>query len=158
MDFRAAQYVLAIRAPLNHFLIWSLVTKSSQSNFKRKKYFLLVLKRSLMGKMMSKIWQSKPQNNEMRVRVLCICRAGVASGNLCLQYWYRFLHQEQFFVGSWGRQIQFQEPCNYIHRMLMEALPETSSEECWTKANYAYDIGNIGEAIRLFVIALASRF
>ena len=156
MDFRAAQHVLAIRAPLNYFLISSLLTKPSQFNIKRKYFFLLMLKRSLMKKMMTKVWQSKPRNNEMRARTLCVCRAGDASGNLCLQYWYRFLAREQFFVGSWGREIQRTDW--FIYRKLLEALPETSSEECWTKANFAYDIGNIDETIRLFAIALASRF
>lgn len=156
MDHRAALLAVAIRVPLTNSLIWSLLNNSTQPNFKRKKYFLKVLRRSLMTNMMTKIWQSKTQNNEMRVRALCVCRDGAANGNPCLLYWYRFLHQEQFFVGSWGRQIQNSNRSDYMHRMLMEALPETSSEGCLTKADYAYNTGNIDEAIRLF--ALASRF
>ena len=156
MDYRAALLAAAIRAPLTNSLILRLVTKSTQPNFKGNKYFLKVLKRALMTKIMTKIWQSKPQNNEMRVRTLCVCRDGAANGNPCLLYWYRFLHQEQFFVGSWGRQIQNSNRSDYMHRMLMEALPETSSEEYLTKADYAYNTGNIEEAIRLF--ALASYF
>jgi hypothetical protein len=156
MDHRAALLAVAIRVPLTNSLIWSLLTNSTQPNFKGKKYFLKVLRRSLMTKMMTKIWQLMPQTNEMRVRVLCVCRDGATNGNPCLLYWYRFLVHEQFFVGSWGGQIQNSNRYDYIHRMLMEALPETSSEVCLTKADYAYNTGNIDEAIRLF--ALASRF
>jgi hypothetical protein len=109
-----------------------------------------------MTKMMTKVWKSKLQDNEMRVRTLCICRNGAANGNPCLLYWYRFLHQEQFFVGFLGRQIQNLKRSDYMHRMLMEALPETSKYECRHKADYAYNTGNIEEAIRLFT--RASRF
>jgi hypothetical protein len=156
MVHRAALLAATIRVPLTNYLIWSLLIKPTQPNFKGKKYFNKVLRRSLMTKMMTKIWQSKSQNNEMRVRTLCICRDGAANGNPCLMYWYRFLDQQQFFVGSWGRQIQNSNRSDYMHRMLMEALPETSAEGCRTKADYAYNTGNIDEAIRLF--ALASRF
>jgi hypothetical protein len=156
MDFRAALRLLVVPAPLLNNLIWRLLTNSTQLNFKRKKYFLKVLRRSLMTKMMTKVWQSKPQDNEMRVRTLCVCRDGASNGNPCLLYWYRFLHREQFFVGYLGRQIQNSNRSDYMHRMLMEALPETSLNGCRTKADYAYNTGNIEEAIRLF--ARASRF
>jgi hypothetical protein len=154
MDPRAALLVLAIRAPLTYFLIWRLLTKSNQHNSKGKKYFLKVLKRSLMGKMMEKVWQLSPQNNEMRVRVLCVCRDGATNRNPCLLYWYRFLHQEQFFVGSLGRQIQ--NMGSNFNRRLLEELPEGSAENCWKKADYAYNIGSIDYAIILF--ARARRF
>ena len=148
--------VVAIRAPLTNSLIWSLLTNSTQPNFNGKKYFIKVLKRALMTKMMTKVWQSKPRNNEMRVRTLCVCRAGAANRNPCLLYWYKFLDQEQFFVGSWGRRNQNSNSSDYMRWMLMEAIPETSRHGCWTKADYAYNTGNIDEAIRLF--ALVSRF
>jgi hypothetical protein len=153
MHHLSALHFLAVPAPLLCPLIQRLLTNKTQPYFNGKKYFLNLLRRALMTKMMTKIWQSKPQTNKMRVIALCICRDGVENGNPCLLNWYRFLQQKQFFVGSWGRQTNRNE---YMHRMLMEALPETSSERCWTKADYAYNVGDIDEAIRLY--ARASRF
>jgi hypothetical protein len=152
MDHRATLFALDIRAPLTNSLIWSLLTNPQQPNFNGKKYFHKMLKRALMTKMMIKVCKSKPQNNEMRVRTLCVCRNGAANGNPCLLYWYRFLQQDHFFVGSAGSYIQNSNKNDFISKMLMDSLPETNSEECWKKAEYAYNTGNIEEAIRLFAL------
>ena len=152
MVYRVALHALAIRAPLTYSLIWSLLINPRQPNFKGKKYFHKMLKRALMTKMMMKIWQSTPLPNEMRARTLCVCHAGVANENPCLLYWFRFLVQEQFFVGSWGRQIHNSISSDYMQRRLMEVLPEASSKERWAKADYALMIGDTDEAIRLFCI------
>jgi hypothetical protein len=150
MHHLSALHFLAVPAPLLCPLIQRLLTNSTQPYFEVKKYLIKVLKRAIMNKMMTKIWQSKSQTNKMRISTLCICRDGVENGNPCLLNWYRFLQQKQFFVGSWVRQTNRNE---YMHRMLMAALPDTSSERCRTKADYAYDVGDIVEAIRLYAIA-----
>lgn len=153
MNHRAALLALDIRVPLTYPLIWSLLTDPQQPNFKGKKYFLNMLKRALMTKMMTKVCQSTFKNNEMRVRVLSVCRNGAANGNPCLLYWYKF------FVGSWGL-LSPKEKYSlfdvYKDRWLLKKYPETSRSECVRKANFAYNTCNIDEAIRLF--ALASRF
>jgi hypothetical protein len=169
MNHRAALLALDIRVPLTYSLIWSLLTNPLQPNFKGKKYFHKMLKRALMTKMMTKAWLmtkmmkkewlAVPKTNEMRVRILCVCRNGAANGNPCLLYWYKFLVHEQFFVCSrelWRKNENYSLLDDILYRKLLKFKPETSRHECVMKANYAYNTCNIDEAIRLF--ALVSRF
>lgn len=91
MHHLSALHFLAVPAPFLCPLIQRLLTNSTQPNIEVKKYFIKVLRRALMTRMMKKIWQSKSQTNVMRVRAFCICRDGVENGNPCLLNWYRFL-------------------------------------------------------------------
>jgi hypothetical protein len=157
MDHRAAQHILAVPAPMLRSLIWGLLKKPSQSTLNSRRYFLVVLKRALMNKMMKKAWKTVPLTIEMRARALHICRTGARNGNQCLLNWYIFFEQEKFFVGSWGRATQ--NSCNYrfFDELVKKSkLTEESAEQYRVMADYAYNIGLIGEAFRLY--ALAYRF